>query len=135
MVQRTLKAVPAPVNESDMLHTTDVVLYSLIRYLLQHGACVQTKNSMLFDSSEYLIHMFKLYFPYFLNYMHDMSVCFLLLSNCILISKFSSVIYILTIRSNYSTDIITRNNVSFSSLGDHDSNILYRRIYVNYDNV
>lgn len=120
MVQRTMKAVQSPVNDTEMLHTTDVVLCSLIRYILQTVKLPKSNMSVL-ECSESVVHMFKQYFPYALNYVHDMSVCLQLLRRCNL--KLDSIIYISVVRSNYSTDIITRNNESFIYDTEDGSNV------------
>jgi hypothetical protein len=119
MVQKTFNAVHPSVKDTEMLHTTDFVLCSLVCYILRTVTLPGSSNN--FSASLFVsncAHMFALYFPYALNYVHDMSICVHLLRSYIYRMPLHNVVYVLTVRSNYSTDIITRHNVSFMSDAD-----------------
>lgn len=132
IVQRTVKAVQPPITDTEMLHTTDVVLCSLIRYVFNTVKLPSsTSNSIaILERSALIVQMFKQYFPYSTNYLDDLLLCVQLLqSNAVC---FNSILYVSTVRSNYSTDIITRNNASFMPDTAVNGNDM-RRILINYN--
>lgn len=95
--------------------TTDIVLYSLLRYLLLDLNLPIFNNTLLSENISNLVSWFKCYFPYQLNYMSDCVVCTQLLRMCKNILFTRNRMYVLSVRSNFDTDIITRNNPLFWS--------------------
>jgi NADH dehydrogenase/NADH:ubiquinone oxidoreductase subunit G len=132
VAQRTISAV-----KNKHTYATSVIIYGLLRFVLRRVLLTYMSATIVYTVN-YMLRIFHIYVPHLFNYINDFYVCKQLLHASKRFCIIRNLIYVLTVRSNFSTDVITRHNSLFFENGNIDSTesatfYTVKKVRINYE--